>query len=155
MKTVGEMAKYSRSTCNFDCEYEDDFLYTHFLLSYYFQAEDGQRILSNYESVLDGDDDIRFDLCKSFLDKDSETFNDKFGEYLVERDEKMIKMISRETIGEDIWSWSKCISMEGLAFLKLASLLNFKTDTNYKQIPEGLRYLPENEFNPNLWQLIK
>ena len=154
MKTVGQMAKYSRSSCNFDYEYEDDFLYTHFLLSYFFREADGQKILSDYEAVLEGDDDVRFDLCKSFFEKDPDMFNDKFEQFLVERDENMIKMISRETVGEDIWSWSKYISMEGLALLKLASLLNFKTNTNYKQIPEGLRYLPETEFNSNLWQSI-
>jgi len=109
MSAVSEMAKYSRKSWNSDVEYEDDFLYTHFILSYFFRRESAEKtdctqILTNYEQVLDGDNDVRFDICRSFYDSDSVLFNDSFEQFLIEREEKMDQMIRREVIGEDIWS---------------------------------------------------
>jgi hypothetical protein len=154
---VMEMSKYARKTWNDDCEYEDDFLYTHFLLNYFFpqsEAINCEQILTDYETVLAGDSDTRFDLCKSFFEKDPELFNESFVRFLDERKQEVSEAIDRERIGEDEWSWTKYISVEGLALLKLAQLLNFKTGQNYLQIPELLRDPKPVAFKPDYWQSV-
>lgn len=151
------MAEHASTHCNFDYEYEDDFLYTHFLLSYFFRrnsvsVDDCQKILEDYEKVLDGALETRFLICKAFYDKDADAFNENFISLLDERLQYINESIDKGIIAEDEWSWSKYISVEGLGLLKLASLLNFSTGNNYSQVPEALRTPIEMTFDPLLWK---
>lgn len=153
-----QLARHARSSCNFDYEYEDDFLFTHFLLSFFLKGEkigefDCKKILIDYENLLNGKSDIRLELCKAFHNNDAHTFNESLSQFLDEREKKIDTMIEREAISEDIWSWSKYVSVEGLALLKFASMMNFKTYRNYSQCPEALRILPQINFNPGLWRI--
>lgn len=153
------MAENSRQSFNSDCEYEDDFLYYHFLMSYFFgdvkKASDvGTKILADYERVLNGQRNDRFLLCKAILENDEKGFLEVFEHFLVARSESVDRMIEREAIGEDEWSWSKYVSHEGLALLKLAERLQFKLGSDYSQIPEVLRQHPEVGFDPNLWKQV-
>lgn len=155
LDAAGEIAEYSRASCNFDYEYEDDFLYFHFIATYFFRREavvDCETILKKYEEVLDGDLSTRLDICTSFFKKDPDMFRDSFDQFLNEREELINQQIEGETIGEEEWAWSKYISVEALALLKLATLLNFKTETNYRQAPESLRHPPKLKFDPDLWR---
>lgn len=150
------IAENSRQSFNSDCEYEDDYLYFHFLMAYFFgdniKASDvGTKILADYERVLNGQHDDRFLLCKTFLEKDEKGFLEVFEHFLEARSESIDRMIEREAIGEDEWSWSKYVSHEGLALLKLAERLQFKLGSGYSQVPEVLRRHPNLSFNPNLW----
>ena len=65
---AGEIAKLSRQSCNFDYEYEDDFLYVHFLMSLFFRQDvvDDKALkalLERYGEVLGDDLSARFDIC--------------------------------------------------------------------------------------------
>lgn len=153
------MTEHSRTTCNFDYEYEDDFLYISFLTNYFFNKKsDSQaickKILADYEQVLQGSSDTRLDICTAFMKDDSDQFTEYYEQFLIERSEKIEKMIESEAIGEDIWSWSRYFSTEGLALLKLAGLKSFQLSTNYSQIPESLREHPDLHFNPDAWKKI-
>ncbi|RJQ70909.1 MAG: hypothetical protein C4519_20090 [Desulfobacteraceae bacterium] len=154
-----EMARHSRTSCNFDYEYEDDFLYIFFLTNHFFNNDsDSQEIckniLADYEKVIEGTSDTRIGICRAFLKNNSAQFNEHFGQFLIERSERIEKMIDSEAIGEDIWSWSRYFSTEGLSLLKLAELKSFKLSTNYSQIPEALRDHPMVQFSSDIWKKI-
>lgn len=151
------IAKYSRSTWNRDYEYEDDFLYMHFLMSFFYRRDsmtnaDFKGILEQYALVLNGDLSTRFDLCQSFFDQDPEKFASVFERFLLEREEHINVQIERDVIGEEEWAWSKYISVEALSLLQFATKLNFKTETNYRQAPEQLRRSPATRFDADLWR---
>jgi len=151
------IAQHSRKTCNFDYEYEDDFLYNYFLLNFFFLKGDDTdakcaQILKDYEQVLAGDLDVRFLLCKSIYEKSEVDFLESFDQFLLERAEKIEKMIQREVMGEEEWSWARYFSNEGLALLKLGESLGFELSTNYSQIPEALRHSTTLQFNSELWK---
>lgn len=151
------MAQHARGTCNFDYEYEDDFLYNHFLLTYFFKKEKNKndvctQILADYKKVLNGESDVRFLLCKAFFERNTDDFTECFEQFLIERAGNIERMIEREVMGEEVWSWARYVSNEGLALLKLAEVLGFELDSHYSQIPEILRVHPDVDFNPNLWK---
>ena len=152
-----EIAKYSRQTPNTDYEYEEDFYYAHFLLSYFFRRDsvddqELEKILKDWETILNGDSDVKLDICKSFFEKDRDLFVQAFEQFLFEREEKLQKKIESDVIGEEEWAWSKYLSVEALALLRLASMMNFKTESNYQQVPEMLRSAPAIAFQPDHWQ---
>jgi len=151
------MAVNSRTTCNFDYEYEDDFLYSYFLMHFFFLEDRNDRttstqLLKQYEKVLNGQTDLRFLLCTAFLENDTENFSIHFEQFLSDRQENIEKLIEREAMGEEVWSWSRYFSNEGLALLKLAETLDFKLNSHYSQIPEILRTDPKTVFDANLWK---
>ena len=86
------------------------------------------------------------------FEKNTDDFTEYFEQFLVERAANIERMIEREVIGEEIWSWSRYVSNEGLALLTLAELLEFQLDSSYSQVPEALRKHPKIDFNPNLWR---
>jgi|GEM_PF-5548106 len=153
---VNEMLPYVPKMYNADYEYEEDFLYIYFLLNYFFNSDSKsdiscEQILVNYEDTINGFS-ARFDICKSFFEKDDILFGDAFDQFLLEREERIITMIERETMPEEEWAWRKYISFEALGLLKLASTLTFKTEKNYSQVPESLRQIPSVVFDDNLWR---
>lgn len=153
------MAVNSRTTCNFDYEYEDDFLYSYFLTYFFFLENHNDRttstqLLKQYEKILDGQTDSRFLLCTAFLENNNNDFLEHFEQFLSDRQQNIETMIEREVIGEEVWSWSRYFSNEGLALLKLAETLGFRLDNNYSQIPEILRTHPKVAFDVDLWKSL-
>jgi hypothetical protein len=150
------IAQHARAEWDRNAEYEDDFLYARFLHSHFFgeAADDaaGEQILDAYENVLEGATDTRLDLCRAFHDEDEAAFGATLSVFLDERAERLEASVERETIGEDVWSWSRYFCSEGLALLKLAEHKRFTVGKSLSQVPEALRRHPEIEFDPELWR---
>ena len=72
------IAEASRPTWNPEREYEDDFLYVWFLIQHgvlQAPAEVTEPILERYEEVLDGELDLRLDVCRALLRRHAKDFD--------------------------------------------------------------------------------
>lgn len=150
-----QIAQVARQTCHFDYEYEEDFLYVHFLLSYFFRdesAENCQQLLDHYANVIQGSPDVRLDICQAFLNKDEAAFQSHIIHFITQYRDVLNHKIDRETVPEEEWSWSKYVCIELLALLQLARRLGFKTESCYALAPEVLCYRPEQVFDAHYWQ---
>lgn len=152
-----QFALLSQTSWKKDYEYEDDFLYNKFLMDHFFiEGSDAEceATLEAYNRLLNGVNDVRYTLCKSFYEEDGTAFTECFSEFLEQRQERIEDLISKGVMIESVWSWARYISTEGLALLRLAEKKSFLLDSHYSQIPELLRQLPTITFNPTAWQTL-
>ena len=103
-------------------EYEEDYLYILLLYQILNQASDekNNKLILNLESLLEGEEWVKLEVCKTILNSDTPAFNDKFEQLLVLRElelEKQEKSLSRDEI--DFLSGSN-VYTEGIALLNLA-----------------------------------
>ena len=73
---------------------------------------------------------------------------------LQDRADTVEKMIEREAIPEEHWSWLRYFSSEGFALLKLAEKIGFKTSKNYLHVHDALRKSPSFKFNYDSWRIV-
>jgi hypothetical protein len=136
--TARELSRNSRHSWNQEEEYEDDFLYVFFVMKKFFLDGTDQEmwaILSRYEDLLDGADDARLDLCKSFLENDDSTFAEALNALITQHEEYYRRGIERDEILEEEWATEGQLFVEGLALVRLAEVQGFRTDRNYLFIP--------------------
>ena len=149
------IANYSRLSWNGDYEYEDDFLYVLFLLKYFFlDSIDGEceGIIARFEEVSGGADGARLDICKAFLTADNALFEEMIHVLLDQRVEEVEKMIARNELPEEVWSWIRYFSSEGLALLRLAERRGFATGETYLHVPDSVRAEASFPFDSDAWR---
>lgn len=150
----------SRPDWNQEKEYEEDFLYFHFLMKFFFSdktpdSDSLYSILERYEKVLEGNDDVRFNLCESFLKKDAAAFNTGLESLVVQEEENYQQLLETENIDPQEAVTLKRISIEGLALVRLAEELRMKTQRNYLLIPSLARKLDRAKLPPpDAWMKI-
>lgn len=152
------IAQQSRQTWNEDEEYEEDFLYARFLMECFFlgadQATLEQRIARQDEVLKEGGSTIRLEICKSFFERDNKHFEETLVELLDERAATVEDMIAKDELPEEAWSWLRYFSSEGLALVRLAERIGFKTKPVYLHIPAIVRTAPNITFDPDAWRLL-
>ena len=153
---AGNIARLSRAEWNPDKEYEDDFLFVMFLMKHFFLGADeneARALLERHESVAEGKDEAHRAVCRSFLDRDSDVFDQALRDLLQQRAERVEAMVARNAMPEEHWSWLRYFSSEGFALLKLADRSGLRTATDYLHVSEALRHVPESlVFDPEAWK---
>ncbi|MBU8895373.1 hypothetical protein DRW03_14870 [Corallococcus sp. H22C18031201] len=121
-------------------EYEEDFLFAHFLhqMMDTRRSEDAlHRVLTHWEAVLEGGLDPRREVCHALLLKDVSAFEAAFTSLLSERKREFTEYRRRPDFDAEVGATTGRIHVDGLALLRLAEL-------------EGLPPLPALEFVPAL-----
>jgi hypothetical protein len=158
MAGAASIAERSRRDWNPDLEYEDDFLYAHFLMEKFFRRADQatlSTIVQRYDAVLEGAEDFRLDFCRALLAEDQRGF-DRAVEALVEAIEtRLSEFRSKETLSPDEAATTAHVSTEILAWLRLAGGLGFKLQRNYPMAPELARMFARARLlSPNAWTTL-
>lgn len=152
-----EIAIHSRMRWNPDHEYEEDFLYVQFLMKHFFLGADQSEcedILSRCEQVVEGGDQTRAKLCRAFLAGNAAQVDEGIVVLLARRAELVEGMIERGALSEELWSWLRYFSGEGLALLRLAARAGLPLGRTYLHVPEIAWTAPELPFDPDAWRLL-
>lgn len=153
--TARQISRHSRQTWNQEEEYEDDFLYVFFLMKKFFLAgteQEVRAIIRHYEDVLEGVNDMRLDLCKSFIENDSQAFEEALHALLTQHEEYYQRGMNRDEILEEEWATEGQFFVEGLALVRLAEIQGFRTEKNYLFIPSIAIENAPTFFNPDAWK---
>jgi hypothetical protein len=151
------IATSSRPTWDENREYEDDFLFVWFLMKHFFLgADDGEcrQLIQRHEAVAGGADAAHRDVCTAFLEKNGGLFESALSELLSARAERAEKMVAREAIPEESWSWLRYFSFEGFGLLGLAARAGLSVGTDFLHVSEALRGGPSFPFDPDAWRRI-
>lgn len=152
------IASLSRATWNPDYEYEDDFLYVHFIVRFLIQAEPlagAEAVLARWEAALEGGSDVRLDICRALIERDADEFDGGLRALMAERAERVWGQVERQVIRDDPASWYPHVSVEGLALLAFATqVAGLETDLHYPQCPELARGRGPFVFDAGAWRLL-
>lgn len=132
-----QIVSVSRNSWLQDAEYEDDFCYAQ-LIHGILQGADktaGEAIIDQFEKVLDGKPNPRLDVCRALLNQDQTAFEQAFRELLLDREAKIAADKARFQLEEPEVMAQRLIYIEGLAVLRLATLLGLQTETDYLFCP--------------------
>jgi hypothetical protein len=116
------IAGLSAGQWNERVEYEEDFLYAHFL--HRFAAEDARSVVegifAEYGRALGGDEPARFRLCRGLLTLDEAPTLAAFDDLIDERRKKLDAMRQTSVLAtDDLFVPFAAIYVEGLAWLRL------------------------------------
>jgi hypothetical protein len=153
--TANGIAHSMQCVWNKDEEYEDDFLYVCFLLQKFFLDVDSQNYadtMNRFESVLEGGESARFEMCRAFIDKDDKLFSKALKTMAKEHAEHYKEGRKYEYILEEEWATEGQLFIEGLALIHLAERLEMATDKNYALIPSLVRAEVETVYGPETWR---
>jgi len=152
------IAGLSRTSWNPDYEYEDDFLYVHFVLRFLIQAEPlggAEAVLARWEEALEGGFDLRLDICRALIERDAAEFDGGLRALMAERAERVWGQVERQVITDDPSIWYPHVSVEGLALLRLATqVVGLETDVHYPQCPELARGPSPFVYDGEAWRVL-
>ena len=151
------IANASRPTWNRSREYEDDFLFVWFLMQHFFLGAPEQAcraIVAAHEVAAEGADQAHRNICLAFLQHDGPLFDAALRDVLAQRSETVEGFVERETMPEEVWSWLRYFSLEGLALVKLADRARLPISGEYLHVSEVLRNNPTFAFDPDAWRFI-
>jgi hypothetical protein len=151
------IARASRTTHHRNKEYEEDFLFTLFLMKHFFLGapeEECRSIIARHEAVTEGQDEAHRNVCIALLDRDSGLFDRSVRELLQERAARTEAAIERQVLPEELWSWLRYFSLEGFALLKLAERAGLAVGREYLHVSDSLREGPGFAFDPNAWRQL-
>ena len=148
-----EIARLARADHHPGREYEDDFLYIHFLMSLFYLSVDEdrcQQILDRYEQVLDGADDFRFEISMGLLDRDSARFEEGLRLLLEHHEAYFLKM--NEMMPPEKLETEGKICVEGLALVLLAEKRGLAVQDDYLFVPSTLRQRVTIDYADDNWR---
>lgn len=132
-------------------EYEDDFLFYHFLHRALLAPDDTVRLealLQRWEDVLEGGESAYRDVCRELLSGQPERFESGFTAFLQERQEALREYAESFTCNRELLATEGKIFIEGLAVLRLADLRGLPTQPQYPLIPRMARLPPGTPLPP-------
>lgn len=134
-----------------DDEYEDDFYYTQFFHQWTSVGTvsngESERILERFEKALEGIASPRYTICNAFFMRNEQSFHEAFDQLIEERT-KILALNKEHSMMEDSHTVNNFIFIEGLAILRLAGQVGFKTETEYSFCPSLARVSMKTPF-PN------
>ncbi|WP_437739442.1 Imm49 family immunity protein [Sorangium sp. So ce302] len=143
-------------TSRSDVEYEEDFLYFAFLRLWLLRRahEEGTGLLERYESVLEGADDPRLDLCRALLRRDDALFDEALRRFLEQVEARYLRLAQTESIADEELATEGRLSVEGLALVTLAESAGMKTSSDYLLVPSAARARSAPAAPPDAWQVV-
>jgi len=127
-------------------EYEDDFLYRHFLQQFIAppapeQAARLRATLDRWRAWLDGPPPPRLDCCEALLAREAAAFAAAFEDLIEARQAEIAKQQKMALAADLNFAPRSAIHVEGLALLRIAQALGFALEPDYPLCP-GLARLP-------------
>ncbi|MFY0529572.1 hypothetical protein ACN28I_42545 [Archangium gephyra] len=143
---AAEVARLTKERHEPSCEYEEDFLFHHFLHRFTVNLQtpgafDLQSLLARWKALLQDGTTCHFELCQALLDRNSRQFNQALGDAIAQRTETFEKQ-KRETESREAALTERFIYVTGLALLRLAELGGLETYREYPTIPRLVRLAP-------------
>lgn len=151
-----EIALRSRRTRSPDYEYEEDFLFVHFLMRRFFEGcpdDEARDLLDRWDKALEGAADERLGVCKALLAKDDEAFDEAIDLFLSAEEARYDDLAESESLTDAILSTEGKLSVEGLAMVRLAERSGMKTRRDYLFIPSLVRPLSPPTWPPDIWTI--
>lgn len=134
-----------------DWEYEDDFLYFHFLQGFILQNLQGSEglkaALTRYETVLEGQEDERLAVVWAFQNHDAAAFTQAF--YALQDRYHAQCEADREAAYD--FTEDRMIWLEGLALLRIADQLRWPTEREYAYCPSWVRQVQFAPYAPRVF----
>jgi hypothetical protein len=152
-----QIATHSRISHNPRFEHEDDFLYVFFIMQRYLRgASDAEqrRSLTEYERVLDGQRDVKLDLCRALCDHAQDDFEDALVELLQHRQRTLDALAAEGKLSDEHLEWARPFATEGLALLRIGEREGFTLSGYYPTIPEMTRSVAVRSWSPSAWRAL-
>lgn len=149
------IALASRITWNPQEEYEEDFFYIAFLVSYFFLPDGKNRSKSffqPYVKLAQAQPDIRADICIAFTEKDSAKFEASLELFLSDHQARHQRLQLAGAIPPEEMATEAKISVEGLALIRLAEMSGFSLQAEYLLAPSICRTTHAVAYGDNDWQ---
>lgn len=133
-------------------EYEDDYLYGRILYGCVGGGQPERSLVERFESVLEGQDSPRFDVCLAFFERDQEAFGSAFERVLSQYQQTMSEYADPQLGHSKSQQWdfeaNRRFFVEGVALLKLAERAGFVIIDDYVlcpriSVPQGYVFEPE------------
>jgi hypothetical protein len=138
LKAARRIAELSPHSHFSDIEYEDDFLFFHFMHRSLLEPENHEalnRLLARWDVVLEGGDSGYRDVCRSLLRTNRE-FEEGFDSLIHFRQIQLNEYKERISCDREMFAAEGQIFVEGLAVLRIAELKGLKISGEYPLIPE-------------------
>jgi len=136
------IAERSRTTWNADEEYEEDFLYSRFLMDH-FTLGAGQShleaLLRRYEKLLEGGDDSRLQLCRALFEGDQKLFYETLDRLIDDRKLESEKKMKSGQVSPNDAATVFHLWVELLALLRFAGQARLTLARNYPLAPSVAR----------------
>lgn len=124
-------------------EYEDDYCYSqivHHLLSGSKNRHDLDQLLKRFETCIDGQSNVRFNICKALVDNSQKAFDRSFSDFLCAHEDKVSDDKSRGQLEDPVVVAQRLVSIESLAILQIALFRGLKTEIEYPFCPSIARF---------------
>lgn len=138
--TAAAVARSSRHRWVETEEYEENFLFYEFLMQHaLLDAPDGEALalLDRWQACLAGTDDRRLDVCRAIFDADPAAFAEALPLYLEERRQHYDEQ--GDLLAPEVCLTEPAVSVEGLAFIRIAQRKGMPVQPGYQQIPDPTR----------------
>lgn len=142
LESAEELAERS-PTSHFDSyEYEDDFLFFHFMNRALLEPDDNgalQRIIARWESVLEGQSSGYLDVCRVISLRDDEQLPSAMQALIATREAQLERYRSALNFSPELYATEGKIFLEGVALVRLAEMRGLRPDAEYRFIPSMAR----------------
>ncbi len=128
-------------------EYEEDFLFHHFLHQLTLALHTGATpdlpaLLDRWQSVIQEDRSAWLDVCRALLERRADAFNEALAEVVSERSLFFQRLTRDDGPNDELRRTEGAIFMNGLALLRLAELSDMETWREYPTLPRLARFPP-------------
>jgi hypothetical protein len=123
-------------------EYEDDYCYAQILHRFALEQVSELEIsplIERFERYMDGDYNLRLELCKALSARDGSAFADAFEALLDEREAGIEEAIERGQLEDPVVVAQRRVFVEGLALLRFAECRGIDTQLEYRYCPSLAR----------------
>jgi hypothetical protein len=151
------LASGARGAWNAEEEYEDDFLYVHFLMQRLSLGADARAcdaIVARWEAVLDGAADPRLGVAKSIARGDGAAFAEALEGLLAHERARYAKLRRRAALADETDATEARVSIEGIALTRVGRALGFTLPDDSWGVPSVALVERPPAFTGDGWQSI-
>lgn len=136
-----ELSRLSRRQHREHAEYEEDFLYLRYLMDRFRgESEEADRaaLLERFETVLDGEDDPRLEVCQSLEARDADQFSTSIAAFVEATGTRLDELSAADQLHPDEAATTAKVSVELVALCLLGAELGLETPRRLRRVPEDL-----------------
>jgi len=155
-----DIAVHSRHTWNPELEYEDDFLFVHFLMQLFFldaTADDCRKTLARHWEVAQQPEDPQYRMSLALLEGDAAEFKSALGHYLLAEKATYAELEKSSQLEEEVAATEPFLSVHGLALVRLAETKGIRVPARLKGLSAFARLArkaPTAIYAPATWRRI-
>jgi len=153
-----QLAALSPTSVNSHKEYEEEFFYVRLLMDYFYLDEDEANInamLREYKILHNQNPDIHYPLVNALINKKQKEFDEALVDCLYQRESQYSHNDDPYSNNADEAAILAHLSVEVLAWLRLAEQQGLKTDSEYFLAPGSARVRKKTAFaDPDGWRTL-